>query len=768
MFMKSISMDPHRPSVGHFRKDLLSILLLAILALTFFWKIVFTDDYTLCGAGDNLTQFYPWYFFSAYSYKLGVVPLWNPYQYSGYPFSGEGQAGIFYPLNIVLSLLPTKAVLDIQAFEGMVVLHFFLAAVSMFAFLRRLQRSSLASIVGALCFAFNGFLIGYATGVVAIVYSSIYMPLIFLCFYEAIAKRNGLWALGAGFFLGISILAGHIQIPIYIALSLFLYALYQGTSGWREEKDFRKLIMSLLVLVICVMIALGIAAIQILPSLEYGRHALRWVGDVEPVRALDKLPYRLTTVYSFPPHIIVALLNPWLHADGNTFYMGILPLILALLGLLFCRHTIPRFFSALALIFFLYTLGGDSLIHGVAYVLVPWLDKAREANRAIYVVHFAVATLAAFGADFLVKPMKKRSKRTFVSILKYLWIALGGMYFIAVSLFLQYEGTGQVKFHHLFFSIILLTGTAGLLLGRSKGFWKPTTFRTLVVAMIVFDLFSIGTAPIRSKYRETDIYPEKFYQETDVIEFLKNHTEYFRVENLGNALPDNFGDVFGLYGTMGVGATAPKDYFEFRSLQWSPPSKIYDLLNVKYLVSREEMAGFGLAFEGNVKVYENESYLPRAWLVHHVEVIRGKDATLQRLQSADFDPRGSVILNEDFDTSRVNETAASGNSACEIAGYWPNRIVLSTNLAKNGFLVLSEVYYPGWKAYVDGKESHIYRANHLLRAVYLDQGVHEVVFIYDPLSFKVGLSITVGTLLIVLLALAVTCWKRKVKGWRSR
>ena len=151
-----------------------------------------------------------------------------------------------------------------------------------------------------------------------------------------------------------------------------------------------------------------------------------------------------------------------------------------------------------------------------------------------------------------------------------------------------------------------------------------------------------------------------------------------------------------------------------------------------------------MSVEGNTEVYENESCFPRAWVAHNVEVIKGKDPTLQRLQSAAFDPKQSIILNEDFDASRVNEVAISESSACEIVGYSPNRIVLDTNMARNGFLVLSEVYYLGWKAYVDGKESHIY-------AVYLDQGAHEVIFVYDPLSFKLGLCITAGTLLLVLL-----------------
>ena len=485
--------------IHRFRKDLLSVALLAVLTVAYFWKIIFTNDYHMLNWQDNLVQVYPWYSFAGRSFKSGFIPLWNPYQYSGYPFLGESLAGAFYPLNVVLFLIPAKAGLNIRAFEWMIVLHVFLAATFMFALLRRLHLSSFSSLVGALVFAFDGFLLSKAINFVPTAYGFVWIPLVFLCFNEAIVNGRLLWTLGAGVCLGVIFLVGHIQIPLYTALALLLFALYQGIARYRKDGKFKHFIIPLFAFGLCMVVALGIAAMQILPSLEYGRYALRWVGSAEPVDGLAKIPYALATKSSYPPRGIVSLLSPWLLGIFEGYaYVGILPLLLATLSVIFRRNLYTLFFFGLALIFFALALGNNSIVHGLAYCLIPWLDKARTTSRAIYMLHFAVAVLAAFGADFLVSPMKKGDKRAFLSFVKYLWVVLGGACLIIFFLLLQFwlqstpneeaqlwlqstQGETGERFSHLFFFLILLASSAGLMLARSRGLLRRTILRTLVL-----------------------------------------------------------------------------------------------------------------------------------------------------------------------------------------------------------------------------------------------------------------------------------------------
>jgi hypothetical protein len=175
---------------------------------------------------------------------------------------------------------------------------------------------------------------------------------------------------------------------------------------------------------------------------------------------------------------------------------------------------------------------------------------------------------------------------------------------------------------------------------------------------------------------------------------------------------------------------------------------------------------------GELEVYENRSVLPRAFIVHEAEVIPSEEAVLQRLLGSDFDPSRTVILEENpvsnpGQTSappkpdqKQGERAASAGSRTGqqgiylpvllrswppgpvITDYSPHQAVIEADLQEAGFLVLSDAYYPGWTASVDGQESKIYQADYLFRAVPLTRGKHTVEFQYSPPSFRTGLAVT--------------------------
>jgi uncharacterized membrane protein YfhO len=96
--------------------------------------------------------------------------------------------------------------------------------------------------------------------------------------------------------------------------------------------------------------------------------------------------------------------------------------------------------------------------------------------------------------------------------------------------------------------------------------------------------------------------------------------------------------------------------------------------------------------------------------------------------------------------------------------YEPERVVISANLAADGYLVLTDAHYPGWRALTDGLETPIYRADLLFRAVYLPAGQHRVEFIYDPLSFKLGAAISLVALLGLVAGAAAVAGRRRKDG----
>jgi hypothetical protein len=148
-----------------------------------------------------------------------------------------------------------------------------------------------------------------------------------------------------------------------------------------------------------------------------------------------------------------------------------------------------------------------------------------------------------------------------------------------------------------------------------------------------------------------------------------------------------------------------------------------------------------LDYEQDIKIYRNKKVFPRAFIVPEVEVIKEEDKILERISSEQFNPRKVAILEEHIHELKLtaNTSRQTSNSRAEIIDYQANSIEISAKMHSDGFLLLSENYYPGWKAYVDGKEERIYRADYLLRAIPLSLGRHRVSFVFAPFSFKLGL-----------------------------
>ena len=152
--------------------------------------------------------------------------------------------------------------------------------------------------------------------------------------------------------------------------------------------------------------------------------------------------------------------------------------------------------------------------------------------------------------------------------------------------------------------------------------------------------------------------------------------------------------------------------------------------------------------------------MPRAFVVHRAEKMFQQDSILSRLKDADFDFRRNIVIEKDLPESMLscNNAPLSDSSSVRIIEHQPNRVDLEAKMENDGFLVLSDTYYPGWKAYVNGKQVEIYLTNYLLRSLYLRKGTHQIRFVYTPLPLKAGVGISLLTLLGVAVFL---CYKKK-------
>jgi hypothetical protein len=283
-----------------------------------------------------------------------------------------------------------------------------------------------------------------------------------------------------------------------------------------------------------------------------------------------------------------------------------------------------------------------------------------------------------------------------------------------------------------FFLLLLALSLGIVYLSRKNA--KLIGLKTLVVALIVFDLFSFGW-----QWYVEEKKPQEYYPADPVVEFLKKDRDFFRVTN-DDVLSPNAGSVYGIFTTSGSNPLSLKEYESMANRE--------DLLNVKYILTRKEPDSnkYTLVYsDGERKVFERKKFTPRVFVPSAVLPAEKADF----LEGSDFDAgKAAVLYGADSLLKRTNQ---SGKGTAKITNYTPNEITVRTEMQKDGFVVLSEIFYPGWKAYVDGESSQVYQANKLLRAVFVPKGKHKVRFSFQPSTYAWGLRIAGFTWLTIAL-----------------
>ncbi|MCX5884757.1 MAG: YfhO family protein [Proteobacteria bacterium] len=200
-----------------------------------------------------------------------------------------------------------------------------------------------------------------------------------------------------------------------------------------------------------------------------------------------------------------------------------------------------------------------------------------------------------------------------------------------------------------------------------------------------------------------------------------------------------------------------KNYYKILTLITTAPlpdsTRLIDFLNVKYVLWSEPLksSNYELLRKDVCYLYRNRKCLPRAFLAEGYQVVTDEMKAKQILQDRQFSPEKLVLLNEvpreEF-IRKGTEPVPGIKESVKISEYKNDTIEITVSLPTPKILVLSETFYPGWKAYLDGRETKIYQANYAFRAVPLPAGTHRIAMVYDPVSFRIGKAITLFTLFI--------------------
>lgn len=753
---------------------------------------------------DNVRQMLPYKQFSKQSIVNGAAPLWNPYIFAGSPHIATLQPAFFYPGTLLDVLFPLHI-----SWTIMVILQPIIAGILTYIFLRALNVSRMAALIGGISFAFSGWMITWWEEFLIVTHSIIWLP---LALYGSLLlwkqKRIGfLWLTLA---LTLSIFASFTQSTLYLCITVFAWNIYL----WWQHKNQR--IANILSHPIFLILLSGVSAVLLT--------AIQWVPTLETYL----LSPRATTdaAYIFSGHLLpltqlVTLFAPDYWGNPGTYnafgltgfyheriiYAGLVPLVLALIALFHVKNkelTFWKYFTLItfSMVFAIPTSWAWHTLH------IPLLS-AMQPTRIMMIVTFGASVLASYGFDEYTKNKQKRLLLLPLGIIGI--IAAAGWGFLGWALIQTRLCPNALPFtcrtfSRTEFNELLNYGDVtlrNLLLPSASLFFLALTLfifhrkRTLLfVGVIAIHLLTMGYFANKYLYFSDT---KNMYPITPVISAVRERMGYDRVWGYGNAaiesnifsyfniaVPEGYAPFFpGEFGEL-IGAVAHdgniqtdidrsdvtlKHADEVEKMTDNPfRLRMMSLLGVKYIMEtkngvgkdRQKMNGrfpsdlFSLSWENeHWRLWEYKQSLPRAFLTTNVIIATSTATYASALFDPSFSLTGSIVL----DTKPAillptnNKTALSTTSAL-IQSYEPNTVTIKTTHDTNAMLFLSDSYYPGWNTYIDEKQTPVYRADYAFRAVGVPAGNHTVEFRYEPVSWKLGIvgSFTGMVLCIILWA----------------
>jgi hypothetical protein len=723
----------------------------------------------------------PFYQFMKMNLVKGIFPLWNPHQYCGAPNSLMMDAGVFFPLTALVYLLPNTVSLD-----ALILMRMLVAGLLMYWFMYVLGFSFLARIASALTFVLTGPMVTHHLWFVNV---DLLLPLLFLSVYKVFLRPSQSSSLLFSLAIALSVFAGHIEHIFLTHCFLVFFILFLFWQKKEESKDDKKKIAKNLV----IFYALGIsmAAVVLLPFLVDFIYSWTSHTAMYGMRARPFLVWasQLITVIvpAFFRQALVSLSGDSYNWGGG--YLGVIVVLLCFLGL-GCKkqRQIVLFFAVSIFIFF--GIATDSVYTSWLGYL-PILNLLSFGMHSLFIFAFIFSFLAGAGMEEIIADPEKSLKRA-------IGIAAGIIIFVAIYLWVYRSAD-------FFPQAFRASGlTIGILAIAMIGFifWMVIArknFKVIASGLLFLLILELFIHNPRCRPNRLDSFPQVPY-----VEFLRQKTSNFsfRAQGLFLAFYKNTAMAYGVDSFTGSQALVPARYIKFVQRLISshsfpkalsaehPPAEQFDqdvlshsdilaLANVNYFVLPEESKISSMAaYSGEVEIlplsslFPLPSAAPRAYLAYDWTIKeKGQDEEVLRL----IKERGLGVVPEvvvESDPGEVmpipQDPALKVVIPAQEIKRWANGVILKASADQQALLVLSDSYFPGWKAWVDGRPAKIYPANYLFRGVFLSSGEHTVEFRFVPFWFYFGLAVTCLSFIIFFCFLMSSRLKSSRKFWKQQ
>tara|TARA_B100000315_G_scaffold41491_1_gene36406 strand:+ start:27304 stop:29742 length:2439 start_codon:yes stop_codon:yes gene_type:complete len=765
---------------------------------------------------DIFHSYYPSKLFFVDEIKSGRFPLWNPYLYKGTPFYADPSMSVFYPLNILFLFLPFHA-----AFKYLIILHYFLFGLFGYIFFRSIKISSYSSLFASIALMFSGYMV-FLHSQLNFLQSAVWLPLILYFFIKALSNNAEFkWIGFISIALSVQFFGGNPQDVFISLIFMTTIGAWKITSNKNISlRTFLKIMLaagliSLGLSSLQLLPALELAGLSSRGSGVSFDEAVQW--SFNPIRIIEFLfpfPFgKIIPEYTYYGQFLTnnSLNLPW----TLNVYMGVIPVFFAFISILRKKYSYP--FIILTILFIFLSFGKYTPLYYLFFKFMPVFNMFRYPEKFMMAATFSSAVLCAVGCDSFLrytgiinyqaskgteKKVLIKVKRIYERNVKFViyFVSLVTVTFVVFSIFdrilielynylVKSAGISvsalaasnvlkESLSHFVLFSLLFIF----LFFGRKKGILSMKLFQFLLIVSLFADITLTNKNLVYYA-------PHSFYTFTPQIakdiDKLSNENELFRIyrTHMGynnskndlknnlldtyekqrlwekNSLKKNIGNMYHISYLDGYETLELKDYTAFFQELKQYPYKMFNLLNVKYIITtindkrfsdKDKYGLLSIDKKNNLKLIKNKGYFNRSFLVSNALYFKSKKNHLKTISREEFNFKNTVALESNI-KYRMEDTLTQNADCCEFVDYKPTYMRADINAEQDSFFVLSDSYYPGWKGYVDGLEVPVLRANYVLRALFVKAGNHRVEFKFKPAYLKAGIILSSLTLILLII-----------------
>ncbi|MHB8134700.1 MAG: YfhO family protein [Anaerolineaceae bacterium] len=616
------------------------------------------------------------------------IPLWNIFQFSGQPLVADPLSGYWYLPNWLTFLFPFPITFNILIF-----LHLVWSGIGMYIFLTKKRLMNIPALFGALCWMGTPKIIGYlAGGQISTIFAFAWLPWLFIVCEDFINLTNKKTLIHTAAIISTIILVD-IRWGFFCTIFVSLYIVWNISS--LKKSNFINISRFFVALAFFVFLMTAILTLPMYEFMSLSRRAGLTLQDLN--------------FLSIDPKSLIAIFAPQIGINyEQIIYLGIFPLVLAVFGI--NKKNLFWLFSIIFSIF--YGLGGHTFFYPVLIKIIPFLSWLRVPSRSWFFLIFSVSVLAGYGLQRIMGKQFEPGVKKMVNLVS-VSISFFAI-FLSIGLFFV---IGNIPPGMLIMSIFLPISFLGISIVITKEI--PNNLSSgFIIVILVADILVVNNT-ILSSY--------SIPQSSQIVQWVENQPGLFRTFSPSYSLPmpnylqqangvnpmhldsyANFVKQASNYSTGKYSVSLPDIYIDkntpkeiVESAKY-PDTELLGKLNVKFIASSFKLHSENLSimFEANGQyLYENLSFKERSWY--------------------------------DGGTTQITKWS-------------PNEIVL-TSKGESGTIFLSEIQYPGWKAWVDGIPTQITVAEKILRSVNIGEGKHNIVFKFIPTSFVIGFIISIIT-----------------------